>query len=734
MANTRGPLFVLALVGAILLGTGIAYWLERGQPRERRDGSAEVREQHETPAQRAPARANGGQDEHAGRMAAPEGEPRRPPEIAVAPALPRGELLGRVVDQNGRPLAGARVALVRGEAREFTVLDHEASRIEIPVAETLSDGSGAFRFELARGAPVDVHASLDGFCDALQPDAYAGQELVLVLDPGVLVFGTITRARDGTPVEGAQVRVFPLGSPATFACATTSQPDGSYRLRIAFRADATLEVVPPVEQASGWIELELGSDDRCQRDVAVADGLVVEGRVTDALTGLPIAGATVGEGWWFRRTATTDARGDYRLPGCGTPGVGELGVRARGYTSASTTRLPAAADGLVRLDFALQLARSVRGRVVDESGAPIEDAYVAAVGSAWMEGAQRSDWQSTRTGADGRYRIADLAHDLGHALLVIRQGYGTQVHDLPERELETRELELEDIVLRRPALLAGRVEDPEGHGLAGVELELLGWNHDRYRFTKEPTARGRRYVDRREARSDARGRFWFGSLAAGRYQLVTRVAGRPESTPLELEIRTGEQREDLVLELDARGTIRGRVLDEHGNPLAGVYVSAQGTHQDGDALPVGHVHVRSGDDGGFELAGLPEGEYLLRAYPLETPSSAAGEPWLPATVERVATGSQAVRIELPRGASIRGRVLDAHGTPLAGYVVAGAKSGATGEFAQTDAQGRFSLSVPRDSTWTLEVRGPPQGQDFQTVFLKRESVAAGTELELRLER
>ncbi|NOT32096.1 MAG: carboxypeptidase regulatory-like domain-containing protein, partial [Planctomycetes bacterium] len=179
------------------------------------------------------------------------------------------------------------------------------------------------------------------------------------------------------------------------------------------------------------------------------------------------------------------------------------------------------------------------------------------------------------------------------------------------------------------------------------------------------------------------------------------------------------------------------VQDEHGNALLGVYVSAQGERlTDPGARPAGHVHVRTPADGRFELVGLPAGEYTLRAYPLETPSPDPGEPWLPATLEHVATGAQPIQIELARGASIRGRVLDAQGAALFGYVVATvARGGDPVEYAQTDAEGRFALTVPRGSSWTLEVRGAPEGEGFRTVFAQREGVLAGTrDLELRLAR
>ena len=724
--RTRGPVFVLALAGAIALGGAVAYWLDRDPPRDGATRSGDgVSRRGELPPQPgddglgAGAREALGGQGHAG--------------ASEAAPFAKAELRGRVVDADGRALAGARVVLTRAEVRGFEVLDLGAEAAARSVAETESGADGGFRFELQRGAPVDVEASLAGYCSALRPDAYAGQELELVLAPGVRVFGTLTRAHDGAAVAGARVRVFREAGPASLERETESRADGGYELRIPFRDAVRLEVVPRELAGSGWIELEIGADDACRRDVALADGAHLSGRVVAADTGLPLADAEVGEGWWFRRTATTDARGEYRLDGFGA--LREVGARAHGYGMERTSAPGADADGVAHLDFALSPARAVHGRVVDDAGAPLAEVYVAAVAAEFADGSQRTDWLSTRTDGAGRYRIGDLSRALGHALLVSAPGYGTQVHDLPESELETSELELPDVVLRRPGLIAGRVEDAAGAALEDVEVELAGWNHDRFRFTKSATARARAYVDARKAHSDARGRFWFGDLAAGRYRLVTRVAGRPESAPIELELVTGELREDVVVHLDSGGSIAGLVQDEHGAPLAGVYVSAQGERlRDPAARPVGQVHVRTLDDGRFELAGLPEGDYTIRAYPLETPVADPAESWLPATIEHVATGAQPIRVELRRGATIRGRVRDATGAALAGWVVAAVAGERAEEYAQSDGDGRFTLSVPAGTSWTLELRGAPQGESFRKVFARREGVAAGTqELELRVE-
>lgn len=716
MGRGRGPLFVLALVGAITLGAALAYWLDQ----EKRSSSG-VRPGAPEGSGRASVREGSGAIGEASPEAGRETVARD--LAAIPPAVPAGELTGFVLDANGGPRAGAHLLVTREEAREFTALASALPATPVVVGETWSTEDGHFRLPVPRGLPVTVRATLAGTCDALQPDAYAGQELHLLLEPGLEVLGTVTRARDGAPVPGARVRVFRPGGPASLERETTSAADGTFRLRIGFRDDVQLEVLAADLKASGWLALEPGEEDRCQRDVALEDGVLVTGRVLDADSGLPVPGAVVGEGVGAERACVADERGQYRLQGFGGT---ELVARAAGYGAVRARNLPAAVEGQLSFDVTLAPGRTVKGRVVDEDGTPQAGAYVAAIASEFGPGGQQADWLATRTDAEGRYRIGDLARTLGHALLVTRPGRGTQVHDFPASEFDTPELELPDVVLRRPALLAGRVEAPDGSARVGVEVELAGSNHDRYRFTKTPTARGRFYVDRRTARTDAEGRFWFGDLAAGRYQLVLRVPGRPESTPLEVEVVTGERREDLVLRLDAGGTLRGQVLGDRGQPLAGVYVAAQGERlSDPAARPASLAHVRTASDGAFVIAGLPEGEYTLRAYPLEAPGPTPDEPWLGATVEHVATGGPATRIELPRGARLGGRVVDARGAPLPDHIVAGVPGGGrSGEFAQTDVEGRFSLAVPRGSSWTLEVRGSPRGPAFQKVLARRAQVRA----------
>jgi len=304
----------------------------------------------------APAEGTGGEVEPS--VATDDAEEGRSPieatDLASPPSsepLPTaenrhaGELTGRVLDPEGERVVGCAVELRRGFAREFSVLDLEMAHATERLAETRTDSSGEFRFELARGRPVDVVAASPGYVDQVLPDRYAGQFVEITLSSGYLVRGRVTRARDGSPVEDATVRVFQLGGPSALQRETETAADGSYELRYTHGDRAMLQVLPRWDRSSEWISLEFGADGTVTKDVILEAGLLLEGRVTDAETGDPIEGAVVCEGWTFSRSVTTDASGEYRFPGFGAPGVGELFVRARGYGRAKRASLPGGENG-----------------------------------------------------------------------------------------------------------------------------------------------------------------------------------------------------------------------------------------------------------------------------------------------------------------------------------------------------------------------------------------------------
>ncbi|MBX3464950.1 MAG: sigma-70 family RNA polymerase sigma factor [Planctomycetes bacterium] len=89
-------------------------------------------------------------------------------------------------------------------------------------------------------------------------------------------------------------------------------------------------------------------------------------------------------------------------------------------------------------------------------------------------------------------------------------------------------------------------------------------------------------------------RFHLVGLDAGRCGLVVRVPGYA-TTVVGFDLREGEVRTDLRVALHRGGTLRGRVVDERGQPVAGCRVFPVGLGELGDRIVEGHRAALAGD-------------------------------------------------------------------------------------------------------------------------------------------
>ncbi|TAJ23315.1 MAG: sigma-70 family RNA polymerase sigma factor [Planctomycetota bacterium] len=655
---------------------------------------------------------------------------------AAAPRNPLVALLrGRVVDPQHAPVAGAKVDVRRPEAGHYSVLDVNLNRTPRVVAGTTTGPDGRFEFELERGIPLDLAVAAVGYCDAHLAGLCAGEELEIVLDRGCRVYGRITRARDGEGVADASVRVFAYGRKDSANRVARTDAEGFYELRFSDLVDPRVEVSSGRYASSDWQRIELDARREARFDLALDDGIAVVGTVRAAGSGAPIAGAVVGEGWTFHRTATTDEHGRYRLEGFAVNGWQELYARAPGFATAQFVQLPAAENGEMRADFELARGHRARGRVVDGRGEPIAGAYVGAVASEYTAQGQDIDWISTRCDEQGRFELDGLDPKLRHCALVSAEGHATKVYDFPAEESAQAELDLGDLPLEAPALIAGRVVDEHGEPIVDASVTLSGANADRGRFragASLPEA-GDSYVDSRSTRSDATGAFAFGALAGGGYRLSARRTGRPASREQGVTVAVGEIREDVVIAYPRGEELRGRIVDAQGRAVAGIWVSVRiEKRRDGAALPreVG-ISCESAADGTFVCAGLVAGDYSIDLFAVRA-SDDPDAPWLSAKYTGIASGAAARDFAIERGVCIRGRVVDASGAALVGYAVAAQPpEGALGlsivtPMTVTDEHGDFAVAVHPARLWRVEVRGAPQSQAYATIFAAQDGVASGT--------
>jgi hypothetical protein len=241
---------------------------------------------------------------------------------------------------------------------------------------------------------------------------------------------------------------------------------------------------------------------------------------------------------------------------------------------------------------------------------------------------------------------------------------------LAPREVETaagsraRGTDLGDIVLESGPVIRGVVQDRQGAPIPGATVRA-------YTRGASPPA---------EAECDEAGAFVLAGLKPGTLDVSARAPGYA-STRQPVAVGT----EDLVIALDAGGTVTGAVVDGKGQPVSGAMVRAAADAREVDAPPMG---LTSDGDGRFTLYDVRPGLYVVEAR-------AAGHP--PGNVSDVRVSAGATTdigtLRLRSGGALQGTVKDAANEPIAGASVrVEADSYGPGLQTQTDAAGAFQIA------------------------------------------
>lgn len=373
--------------------------------------------------------------------------------------------------------------------------------------------------------------------------------------------------------------------------------------------------------------------------------------------------------------------------------------------------------------------RRIAGRVVDSGHAGIADARCQLVGET-----DSGELPRTSSSKDGRFSFDVDANSNPLGLAVSKRGHReTRVEFAPGSDLSDV-----TVMLLAHEPLSGTILWPNGTPAVGARVAADD---------------GERPLPRSaQARSDALGLFTIAELGDGpitlraQAQRVQEHRGGPSSTdgiadascligivpPMEITRPFGELR--LVLQSDL--ALRGRVVDERREPWTRfrIVAIADGERADSPST-LGKERERfHADDGTFELRGLYPGAWTVSAICGSVPSRA----------QRIVLGAgrepAGVELVCARGASLRGRVVDARGEGVEGARVflfgrdlpPEKLRTARGNIVTSDAGGSFEFDHIMPSPLRVDLAAWLEGLHTSVVTLDLDPRSRRTDVELRM--
>ena len=399
------------------------------------------------------------------------------------------------------------------------------------------------------------------------------------------VQGQVTNAVDGANVAGVHLLAQGVGISAGWG-QTFTDTQGRYRLTGLLPGAYNIMVLlrEPMQPSDSHeesltaralekVDVRPGAT-LSHQDIALIKGSLLTGRVTDKVTGKPVANAAVGVyGPAFPRSGAavqggkTDADGVYRqrVP------AGKQYVYIMGVIDPPADRYERPANGMyvdvkentdATQDFALmpipaRNLESIHGLVVDANGAPVPNATLNVV---------------PVTGEPFAMFVQDAKSDAKGAFSVMMRTASVRLRARAGRmatETTTLAQSGDRVILRlKPdALVAlkGQVTDERNRPLEGAKVTLVEWRLD--------TGMGNVH-----ATTDVQGRFAFPNLYPdARYSIGAEASGYGSRNSSVTQYQPGATGQIAAFQLPrADSFVAGRVVDESGDPVAKQSVRLQG--------------------------------------------------------------------------------------------------------------------------------------------------------------
>ncbi len=534
-----------------------------------------------------------------------EPDPDAPTEVRIEMA-PGYTVEGKVTDEAGRPIAGARVARVRhGIAPGWSgsCLTNAEGKYALPGFSREGDERSVWVIHR------DFATAKHEFTPPKQGETLA---LDVQLGKGLAVEGHV-RNPEGKPVEGAEVE---FGFAIDPHYRTRTDAKGFFRLDCLAEASGALAMsAKGFPTASQRVKPGRGGAVP-KLDTTLVPGRAAKGRVVDRKDG-PIAGASVqvmvpdpGPSSDMCRPVSAETDRDGRFVLDGLPD-GQLlaSVEASGYTEASKCRLTTTGENTIVLDP----PGTIVGKVLDEqTGQPLAAFNVKldtpARSRAPDEKEARLTYRLLSKGvefrsADGTFTIPSLTCGGAYAVIASAEGYApSRVEPVVAQPADWDGWPVV-VKLGKGRRVSGTVVDAETGRAVGDAEVFLTLSHfpPQERFYMQ-------YVDdprhstlmTRKLTSGADGRFDFQHVAA--------------SGDLTLVVRTGQHAIQVVKApaTDKPNEVRlarGGIIVGTAHAMGGQGGKKLTVEAEGAGLNLGHLPVAQ--DGTFRIERLPAGDWSL---------------------------------------------------------------------------------------------------------------------------
>ncbi len=547
-------------------------------------------------------------------------------DLGLLMVPPAQTLNGVVRDETGHGIAGARITAFSAD-----------SRPEVMPGEALTDAAGRYLISDAPKGVVQMIVTHPGYVSQSAPRTRSSW----VLKQGGVIQGVVTGSA-GQPVAGARI--------TTEDHMTFSGPRGAFEIGGLWPGIA--HVTASDDQGriarAGVVVVDHHA---VAATLVLQPGPVVRGTVRDLSNGQPVPRARVhvrrGSAYALtsRREiiAVSNASGAFQIVGL-EPGQYVFEAQHFGYLRAVRSLTVQGAGRPLEMTVFLNREARIEGRVTDDSDRPVAGAHVTVTESNPLQEivrqlrAGRRDALGTYSDPDGRFVLKGLWP--GRALRV-EASAGKFV---PAR---TDGIELaagavrSNVILRLHAggLAMGLVTDRADHPLSGVSV------YARRIEEADGTSPGPVMLQAARAAAattDGEGRYVLAGLEPGRYFQTFVLPGYSRAFVPATTVVAGTMNELPRVKLGSAAWIRGRVVDQQQQPVAGVSVLTIDRMLDVRA-------AISDANGEFAIGDLTEGDEVT--VQAESDGAAAGR-------MNVRVPAAGVTLQLSALLTLRGRVFD----------------------------------------------------------------------------